>query len=254
MLLASGAAFASLLLCDRIAIHQGPASTLPEDALPLSVISALPMALATADILKTRLVLADGVSRWVPAHRILAEYLGARWISACVDEGASPTRISALVRPSGAPPTSLRGLSAWLAHFSEVLAPDCIAADPFAVLRYGNAETLPLPQARALLDALSKLAQEDPYFRSEDWSRHPAAGLMRTELEPEVLSHLASAATPQSFVDLLLEAMVGTPMAHRLGGQLDALAFDPDRGFAVRSRAIDALAATRALEPLARYV
>jgi len=147
-------------------------------------------------------------------------------------------------------PTSLRGLNAWLAHFSSALAPACITADPYAVLRYGNAETLPLEQARILLRELSKLSNDDPYFRAEDWSRHPAAGLMRVELEDDILALLFEERTQSHLTFLLLEAMAGSPIVGPLGRHLEAVMFDPDRLYGARSRAADALTANGALGPI----
>ncbi len=46
----------------------------------------------------------------------------------------------------------------------------CIDADPYGFLRYGETSALEPQSARQLLRALTKLADDDPYFRSEDWS------------------------------------------------------------------------------------
>ena len=103
---------------------------------------------------------------------MVAEYLGAKWLAACFDARPSERRIFSLFRPGDGVPTSLRGLHAWLMHFSPALADGCIAADPYAVLRYGDAETINLDQARVLLAALITLSEDDPYFAAEDWGRH----------------------------------------------------------------------------------
>ena len=66
------------------------------------------------------------------------------WLVRCFEDGVSQRRIFGLFRQGEGVPTSLRGLHAWLAHFSDVLATPCIDADPYAVLRYGDAETVDL--------------------------------------------------------------------------------------------------------------
>ncbi len=253
MLLAAGAVFAGLLLCGRLGVYDGPARAVPDGYAGLVSLAALPGGEAATDVLKTRLFQADGPSRFVPCHRVVAEYLGARWLADRFEAGVSSCRILALLaRPDGVP-TSLRGLNAWLAHFSGRLAPACISADPYAVLRYGNAETLPLDQARHLLRELAKLAEEDPWFRSEDWARHPATGLARAELKAELLECLSDEKAPLHLVLLVLEAVAGSPAAvSAMKDDLEALLFDPRRSFAPRSRAADALfpkGETEALEP-----
>ncbi len=93
-----------------------------------------------------------------------------------------------------------------------------------AVLRYGDAETLSLGRARALLDALKQLSVEDPYFRSEDWGPHAAAGLMREELKDDILA-IIDAPDHAQLTSFLLEAMVGTPLARQLRPELEAMLF-----------------------------
>ena len=254
LLLAAGAICAGLLICDRLGVHTGPLSVTTDDLLHLSSIQVLPHGTAAGDALRTRLFQADGQARFVACHRVVAEHLGARWLAKCFEHGASERRIlSLLIQPRGVP-TSLRGLNAWVSHFSGKLAPACIAADPYAVLRYGNAETLPLEQARDLLRGLAMLSSEDPYFRSEDWSRHPAAGLMRVELKPEIMAHLSDERAHAHLSMLLLEAMADHPIAAALQGELQAILFDPDRSFATRSRAGDALTVSGVLDPAASIV
>ena len=139
-----------------------------------------------------RLFQAEGEGRFTHVHRVVAEYLGAKWLARCFDTGLSERRIFGLFLQGDGVPTSLRGLHAWTGHFSDALAGRCIAADPYAVLRYGDADTLSLEQALALLTALSKLSEDDPYFRSEDWGQHPASGLMRAELMDEILAIIST--------------------------------------------------------------
>ena len=121
-----------------------------------------------------------------------------------------------------------------MAHFSGPLARGCIAADPYAVLRYGDAEELELDQARILIEALRKLSEKDPYFRSEDWGRHPASGLMRVELKDDILAIIETPDRHTQLTVLLLEAMFKTELAQRLGAALREILFDRDRSVFVR--------------------
>ena len=76
------------------------------------------------------------------------------------------------------------------------MAERIIAADPFGLMRYGETAALTPHLADRLFEALSALAEIDPYFRASDWESKTAAGLM---IRPDLVS-----ANP--FVDLRLNA------------------------------------------------
>ncbi len=244
LLHSAGAMCATQLLCDLIGFYDGPYANKPEGYAHVSDLSSLPFGDAARDALKTRLFEAEGEHRFTYVHRVMAEFLGARWLAACFDRGFSRKRIFALLRHGQGVPTSLRGLHAWIAHFSPSLASQCIAADPYAVLRYGDAEKLALPQARDLLTALKDLSEQDPYFRSEDWTRHPASGLMRSQLSEEIRSIIATPGKHAQLSMLLIDATIDTPLAEQLSPTLEQIFFDPDRAFAERSLAAEALSTT----------
>ena len=247
VLLAAGAHCATQLLCDRSGVFTGPVGQTAEGYCHLSDIAGLPLAMAAGDALRTRLFQADGENRFIPAHRVIAEYLGAKWLAASFEKGISERRIFGLFHQGDGVPTSLRGLHAWTAHFNDVLAERCIVADPYAVLRYGDAETLPLSQARSLLRELAKLSEEDPYFRSEDWGQHPASGLLRVELKDQILTIIGMPGLHTHLTLLLIDAMQGSALTSALLPELGAMMFDQRRYFGERSRAADALKASQAL-------
>ena len=241
LLLAAGAVCATQLLCDRVGVYTGPNGETPEGFLHVADVNGLPRCATANEALSTRIFQAEGENLFTHIHRVIAEYLGARWLACCFEDGISEKRIFGLFRHGEGMPTSLRGLHAWMAHFSEALARRCIRADPYGVLRYGNAETLDLEQAKTLLSALEQLSERDPYFRSEDWGRHPASGLMRSEFRDYIRALIESRDRRTQFTDLLLEAMAGTDLARDLAPALDATMCDPDRFYHVRACAWEAL-------------
>lgn len=243
LLLAAGALCATQLLCDRIGVFTGAYSMTVEGFAHVADIVKLPFGKAAIDALKTRLFQAEGEGRFTHIHRVVAEYLGAKWLAHCFDAGISERRIFGLFLQGEGVPTSLRGLHAWTGHFSDALSGRCIAADPYAVLRYGDADTLGLEQARVLLTALAKLSDDDPYFRSEDWGQHPASGLMRVELKNEILAIISAPRRHTQLTVLLINAMVGTELAKEIAATLDAMMFDQDRYFDERANATDAMRA-----------
>ena len=243
LLSATGAVCAAQVLCDRIGIYTGRPSRTPDGFLNIADIKRLPLGEIAEDALRTRLFQSEGENRFTHIHRVIAEYLGAKWLAECFDNSVSARRIFSLFRQGEGVPTSLRGLHAWMAHFSGALADRCIAADPYAVLRYGNAETLSLDRARALLAALEQLSDQDPYFRSEDWGHHPASGLMRVELRNEILAVIKTPDRHRQLGFLLLEAMAGTELARELVSVLGTIMFDRNRSYHERACAWEALRA-----------
>ena len=235
LLLAVGAICAAQLLCGRIGVYTGPFAEWPGGFLHVSDISTLPYGHAAEDALRTRLFRGDGENCFTHIHRAIAEYLGARWLTRCFEEGISKRRIFSLFRQGDGIPTSLRGFHAWMAHFNNVLAVTCVHADPYAVLRYGDAETLELDRARILLAALKKLSEDDPYFRSEDWGHHPASGLMRMELQDDILAIIRPPRCHTHLTLLLLEAMEGTLLGVELASTLETMLFDQGHRFSERS-------------------
>ena len=241
LLLAAGAICATQLLCDRIGVYTGPYAETPAQLVNITDVACLPFGHAGDDALRIRLFQAEGESRFTHIHRVIAEFLGAKWIAKCFDTGISERRIFTLFRQGEGVPTSLRGLHAWVAHFSVPLASRCIAVDPYAVLRYGDAEELGLDQARSLIAALEKLSEKDPYFRSEDWGRHPASGLMRVELKDDILAIIDTPQGHTQLTVLLLEAMFKTELAQKLIPTLHEVLFVRDRSIFVRLHAANAM-------------
>jgi hypothetical protein len=241
LLLAAGAYAATQLLCDLSGLSNGPASKTPEGCVHLTEIALLPHAGAIEAALRTRLFEAEGVQRFHLIHRVVAEYLGAKWLARCFKSEVSARRIFSLFGQGHGVPTSLRGLHAWVAHFDDVLAEVCVAADPYAVLRYGDAETMPVHLARRLLAALAALSERDPFFRAEDWGRHPASGLMRVELRDDILALIGTPEQHTHLTLLLVEAMRGSELTAVLESELRTMMFDQARYYGERKRAADAL-------------
>lgn len=246
LLLAAGALCAAQLLCDRIGVYIGDYASTPVGAVRLADVEKLPFGESALDSLRTRLFQGEDEKLFSHIHRVVAEYLGAKWLAHCVAEGISERQIFDLFRPDDGVPTSLRGLHAWIGHFNASLANRCIAADPYGLLLYGDTETLALEQARALLGALKNLSESDPYFASEDWRQHPASGLSRLELKEDVLAILDAPNPNVHLSGIVLNAMVGTELARDsdIAPRLEAIVFTPDRSYRERSCAADALQAS----------
>lgn len=107
------------------------------------------------DALASRVFAGGPPDRIVPAHRQIAEYLAARFLAGRLEDGLPRRRVLALlVGTDGVPPTSLRGLVAWLAALSPPLRARLIEADPYAVAQYGDVGEFSLAEQTDLIEAL----------------------------------------------------------------------------------------------------
>jgi len=98
------------------------------------------------------------------AHRTTAEYLGAAWLADVVRNGLPFCRLQALMGIDGHPAPELRGLHAWLAVHLPEHAERLIDTDPYGVLTYGDAASLPQSSCTHLVKTLGRLSQTDPWF------------------------------------------------------------------------------------------
>ncbi len=246
---AAGAAMAVLLITGKSALRNA-ASNDVEEVVPITELADIADVNNISAALGSNLFKPDSSNpiHVVPLHRTIAEFLGARWLSKHVDKSDHKkpviARLLGLISADGGVPASLRGLHAWLAHFSPVdLGPKVIEADPYGVLRYSDADSLSLQQARQVLTALKALSEDDPWFRSGDWREFSAKGLMQSALQGDIESLLNDKATSFHLRSLLLESIKGSALALLMKDELLRIVRDPDQTYHERSACIDALIA-----------
>jgi hypothetical protein len=175
---AAGAIAAGLLFAGAEAVSAAGAAQVQQDDLRLADLETLPQAEAARALFSSKLFHSVGVARAKPIHRVIAEYLGARWLAKRLSAPRTQRRILAQLQGSGSVPASLRGLHAWLAYHCPRIAERVISADPYGVLRFGETAALTPRLVDCLFDALCVLAEDDPYFRAADWDSKTAAELM----------------------------------------------------------------------------
>ncbi|MYF40408.1 MAG: hypothetical protein F4221_06095 [Rhodothermaceae bacterium] len=104
----------------------------------------------------------DGPSCRIPIHRLMAEFLGARYLDGIIQDekiqnGVSVRRIFALLLGyDGIPFPDLRGLTAWLAAFNSQIRATLIHADPIAAAFNGDASRFSPKERRNLLANLER--------------------------------------------------------------------------------------------------
>lgn len=241
----AGACMAAMVFGGVDAIRLGGIAERQEGEVWIGDLERLPGGAVARSVVTSKLFKNVGVGRAAPIHRVIAEFLGARWLAAQATASLSRRRLLAQFHGAGAVPSSLRGLHAWLAFHSPHISTRVIAADPFGLLRYGETDLLDAAQAAALLDALERLARTDPYFRAQDWDARSAKGLSQTSLAPRIDAILANVGSNFHLRTLLLEAIKDTPLASSLSAILEKLVFDEARSFGERAEALEAVFAHR---------
>ncbi len=240
---AAGAIGAALILSGAVAASTAGAGFFEPGDVRISDVASLPNAGAARTILASKLFRSITPDRAEPLHRVIAEYLGARWLARQVEQHPrARRRLMAQLTGAGRVPAALRGLHAWLAHHCPVLAEEIISNDPFGFMQYAETIGLTVAQSEHLLDALSELAETDPLFRISDLSSRGAAGLVKHLSIVPLRAIIGSPESNGHLRSLLIEAMKNNPeQAGELGETLEAVLLSADRFYRERNAAMEAL-------------
>jgi hypothetical protein len=240
-LAAAGAMSAAMLFAGAEAVVEHGQAAVREGEIPIAEVECLPGAQASQTMMSSKLFQSVGDSRVAPIHRVVAEFLGARWLAQQCVTPRLQRRLLAVFQGHGPVPASLRGLHAWLAHHAPAMAEQVISGDPYGVLLYGETGALPPTLAQCLFDSLRALAEDDPWFRAGHWSGDSARGLMVPLLRDEIDAVIRSADSNKHFRALLIEALNETELASELSPTLEMIVLCPDRFYEERMAAIEAL-------------
>jgi hypothetical protein len=157
-------------------------------------------------------VLGDQEEQLVPAHRTIAEYLAARWLSAQLKEHKRTLRrlLPLLCGFDGKAVSNLRGLYGWLAtHCVNNARTELIRKDAITVALYGDPMRFDLENKRRLFTALRQTLQANPAAISEMWHRDLLGPVLLNDLLEEFIAVLNDAAREddtQRFCKYLLSA------------------------------------------------
>ena len=137
---------------------------------------------ALLQALSTKLFAAEAERRFIPIHRHLAEFLGARHLARLIADGLPARRVLALISgEDGGVVTQLRGLAAWLAALCKHARRDLIEHDPIGVVLYGDVHDFTTDEKRALLEALRR---EAAGLGDVAWAAPAVSALITPDLEP----------------------------------------------------------------------
>jgi hypothetical protein len=250
---AAGHVFAVQLLAGIAGFARDPASA--DASHPTFEATGLSLSPALKQALTSRLFESGGQEeRHEPAHRSIAEFLGAQFLAHRIDRAGLPLgRVVALIAAEdGGVVADLRGLHAWLAVHSLAARPGCMARDPLGVVLYGDLRNFSTQDKQRLLSALGQETKRYPGFRFQNWEASPFGALAGPDVSADFNAVLVSDARDEaheSLLDCVLEAIThGEPMPE-LGDTLIALARDASHWPRNRHQAIEAYLRANANEP-----
>ena len=240
---AAGALCAVLLLSavGAVGYGDGPFSS---DVLAWSARPALPASPATLHAaLASRLFRARvGTDREIePAHRTVAEYLAARYLSDRLRNGLSVRRVLAMTCVDGRVVSSLRGLNAWLATLCDAHRSDFIAADPLGVALYGDALAFSQRHRQQVFEGLAREAKQTEYFRMGHWQAMPSAALASPDMAPYLAGLMNSTDRSDAhlaLLDIVLDILNRAKTLLGLASNLKALVCDESYPIDLRDAAL----------------
>ncbi len=194
-------------------------------------------------VLSTKLFRLTGQNLLESCHRTVAEFLASKWIVKALRNQLSLRRLEGILYGSNyIVPAAFRGLHAWIATLNSTLASKFIERDPYGFFRYGDPSVLTIPQSQNLLSSLEKVAEIDPYFRSEDWHATFGRGLARQELRDDIIRVIRNPQSPYQLSHLIIESIQGDTFADDISSELLAIVNDSSATPLERHAAVDALA------------
>ncbi|MDJ0977176.1 MAG: hypothetical protein QNI87_01430 [Erythrobacter sp.] len=238
---AAGAAMAAILIAGLEAIADTGAVPSAQYELALGDIAKLPLATHISTVLSSKLFVSIGVGKAAPLHRVIAEFLGARWLSKTCRTKRVRRRLYEALTPGGNVPASLRGLHAWLVYHDDRFAQAAIDTDAYGLIRHGDVSLLSDTMGRYLLDSLVALGEKSEWFRASDWGSAPLGGLMRKSLADPVRELICSETIPFHTRSLIIESLAGTQLARDLRPELEEILANRAFSYHERAEAVDAL-------------
>lgn len=236
---AAGFIFAQILLSGYSEVSvQGAESLITPTMLTDSEIDIVTIRCA----LSTKLFRSIGNNTVESCHRTIAEFMAAKYLSGSIKKQLSIRRLENILYGNNYTiPSALRGLHAWLATINANLTDRFIERDPYGFIRYGDPSVLAIQQSRNLLFCLERVAENDPYFRSEDWHITFGRGIAKLELKKEIVSLLTSSKTNYQLSHLILESICGDEFTNNIIDVLVEIALNTSKTLIERKAAVDAL-------------
>ena len=118
-----------------------------------------------------------------PRHRSIAEFLAAKALAKCLDEGLPIGRLLALIQGfDGRPVEPLRGIFAWLLTHRIADRDWLMKCDPLGVVLNGDVAAWSTQDRKALFDALQAALAENRFLLNGVWVTHPFGALAKADM------------------------------------------------------------------------
>ena len=206
------------------------------------------------NVLGTRLFVGTSEGRLTPAHRQIAEFLAAQYVSGLRDDGLPLGRILALVTGfDGELVPSFNNFASWLAVHHKASRKRLSQLNPSGLVYAGDRQTYSTDEKRQIVLNLRREAYWNPWC-SRGTSRSPGIGvIVSPELENtfrQILSEGERRHEHQSYVMLLMQMLADGEPLPSLASELEDTVRDPTWNQGVRCAALDVLTAYHARDRL----
>jgi len=205
----------------------------------------IPDNLPCAQALKSRLFKWVRENQYVPVHRSVAEFMGARFLAKKVNEGLPLSRVLALMTGfDGGVVAALRGLMSWLGAHSPEARNHLIGIDPLGMVLYGDVQLFLTQTKQQLLSALRHEAERNGYLHYDYWASYSFAALTTKDMTNQLLDLLNSPSREkydQQILDCILDGLYRTECIPELKGTLISIVRDKTYWEGVRVGALQVL-------------
>ena len=180
-----------------------------------------------------------------PLHRHVAEFLGGRYLADRVANGLPTRRALALLKGyDGGIVSELRGLAAWFAAHSPGARRAVVELDPLGVVLYGDVRGFSAAEKRTLIDALERIAVEEPSSLTSYHEMDARWGDLATaDMRPLFSAALSRRDATEAQEALLIALLDSLARGSRVPGMASLLldtVRDGERALGIRELSLDA--------------
>ena len=224
--------------------------TLPDRAVPDAEYPSLAeidgdMVGHTRNVLGTRLFVGVSEGKLAPAHRQIAEFLAAKYVSGLLDEGLPLERILALITGfDGELVPSSHNFVSWLAVHNMQSRKRLSQLNPSGLIYDGDKQTYSADEKRDIVRNLRRESYRNPWCSRSVGMVQGIGGIVSPELEGtfrEILTDRERCREHQSYVMLLMQMLADGEPLPTLSDVLEGTVRDSTWNQGVRCAALDVL-------------
>ena len=197
------------------------------------------------NVLGTRLFVGVSEGKLAPAHRQIAEFLSAQYISGLLEEGLPLARILAQITGfDGELLPSFRNFASWLAVHNKQSRMRLSQLNPSGMIYAGDRQTYSADEKRNIVRNLRRESYRNPWCTRSVSMVPGIGGLVSPELEGtfrEILAHEGRSSEHQSYVMLLMQMLADGEPLPVLSDTLEQTVRDQRWNQGVRCAALDVL-------------